>query len=221
MRPRLALALLVGVALVVVAIAASGASPVPYLNRDSGPDDAPQANQAVIQPQIDDVGPSTAGGSLVAVFIVLIAAVLIMMIGMVSALRSAKRRRRGVGPTTDPTDAGGLEASDVLVRGARDALYELQTRKGGPPRDAVVFAWLRLEQAAADSGTGRQPHETPTEFTGALLARHHVDQDATGALRTVYQRARFGVDEVTEQDARTAHDALERIVHDLTPGGVR
>ncbi|MBB5956306.1 hypothetical protein FHS29_002892 [Saccharothrix tamanrassetensis] len=217
MRPRLALALLVGIALVVVALAASGTSPVPYVDRDPG-DDAAPTNLVSSQPrQVDQVGPSAAGGSLVVVLVVLSVLALVVFIGLITALRTPKRRRRGVGMVAEVTEDGGSTAPDVLVRGAREALEELRTRTGGPPRDAVVLAWLRLEQAAADSGAARAPHETPTEFTGALLARHHVDEDATGALRKVYQRARFGVTEVTDEDSRTAQDALERIVRDLAP----
>ncbi|WP_433268355.1 DUF4129 domain-containing protein [Actinosynnema sp. CS-041913] len=217
MRPRLALALLVGIALVVVAMAASGTSPVPYEDRGSGDDAAPTVLMSSSAPKSDDLGPSALGGSLVVVFVVLSALALIIFISLLAGLRAPKRRRRGVGMVTDAPEEGSSAAPEMLVRGAREALAELQARVGGPPRDAVVGAWLRLEQAAADSGAARAPHETPTEFTGALLARHHVDEDATAALRKVYQRARFGVAAVTDEDARIAQDALARIVRDLTP----
>ena len=84
------------------------------------------------------------------------------------------------------------------------------------PSDAVVAAWLRLEQAAADSGAPREDHQTPTEFTGALLVRYEVDPTATSTLRRLYQRARFGpVDQVSDHDAQAAAAALEHIVADL------
>ncbi|MEU6149450.1 DUF4129 domain-containing protein [Actinosynnema sp. NPDC047251] len=215
MNPRLALALLVGAALVVVAIAANGTSPVPYA--DTRPADAEATTLAPARPQSDlnDVAASEAGGSLIAVFLVLTVAALIVVVGLLASVRLSLRRRRGVGQAVETADAGAESAPDILVRGAREALRELRTRTGGPPRDAVVLSWMRLEQAAADSGVARAPHETPTEFTGALLTRHRVDEAAAGRLRTVYQRARFGTAEVTDADARAAEDALERIVHDL------
>ncbi|QTR05331.1 DUF4129 domain-containing protein [Saccharothrix algeriensis] len=217
MRPRLALALLVGIALVVVAVAANGASPVPYESRDPADETTPTAvatTAAVAEPGI---GPSPAGGFLVVLLAVLgVVALVLFATLLVSALRWTRWRPRGVGPVAAAADPGDLTAPGELVRGARQALAGLRDRTGGPPRDAVVLAWLRLEQAAAESGAAREPHETPTEFTGALLARHHVDGAATAGLRQVYQRARFGVAEVTDEDARAAQDALQRIVHDLT-----
>ncbi|MEV0679950.1 DUF4129 domain-containing protein [Actinosynnema sp. NPDC050436] len=215
MKPRLAVALLVGAALVVVAIAASGTSPVPYA--DTGPrgEVAPTLVPSQRQSDLNDIAPSDAGGSLVAVFLVLVVAALVVVVGLLITVRLPRRRRRGVGRAAEAADSGAESAPDLLVRGAREALEELRTRTGGPPRDAVVLSWLRLEQAASETGAARRPAETPTEFTGALLARHRVDEQATGALRAAYQRARFGTAEVTDADARTAEDALERIVRDL------
>ncbi|MEU4745817.1 DUF4129 domain-containing protein, partial [Actinosynnema sp. NPDC023658] len=91
----------------------------------------------------------------------------------------------------------------------------LRGHAGGPPGDAVIAAWLSLERAAEDSGVPRRGHQTATEFTGDLLRRYRVDEGATGTLRRVYQRARFGTAEVTAADARTATEALEHIVRDL------
>ncbi|RKT52532.1 DUF4129 domain-containing protein [Saccharothrix australiensis] len=217
MRPRLALALLAGAALVVVAVAANGASPVPYEARDAADDAPPPAPQATSTPVDTSVDGSAVGGSLVVVLIVLGVMALIVFLGLFTTLRLPKRRRRGAGMAVDAADAEHQAAPAALVLGARRALAGIEARTAGPPRDAVVSAWLTLEEAAADSGAARAPHETPTEFTGALLARHRVDATATAELRSVYQRARFGVADVTDDDARTARDALRRIVHDLAP----
>ncbi|MBW4719160.1 DUF4129 domain-containing protein [Saccharothrix obliqua] len=219
MRPRLALALLVGAAVVVIAIAANGTSPVPYRDREPPTAAVPTMTQSTSKTADLDVPPSAAAGSLVAVLVVLAGAALVVVIGLLLTVRLPRRRRRGRGPVAVTGDEGGPDAPDALVRGAHDALREFRARTGGPPRDAVVAAWLRLERAAADSGAARQPHETPTEFTGALLARYRVDEAAAGVLRTTYQRARFGTADVTDEDARVAGDALEQVVRDL--GAVR
>ncbi|NUT99743.1 MAG: DUF4129 domain-containing protein [Saccharothrix sp.] len=218
MRPRLVLALLVGLALVVVALAARGTSPVPYDTSGSVPDAATVVTKTLVDDAGDAQGGSAVGGSLVVVSVVLVGMVLIALAGLVVSLglpRWRRRRPAAVGVVEQVGDGADGRAPELLVRGAREALDVMSERVGGPPRDAVVGAWLRLEQAAADSGAARLPHETPTEFTGALLARYRVDEDATGALRKVYQRARFGTADVTEDDARTARAALEHIVRDL------
>ncbi|MBP2340800.1 hypothetical protein JOF41_006978 [Saccharothrix coeruleofusca] len=220
MRSRPALALVVGSALVLVALAARGTSPVPYGPRDAAGADAPTWTQPPVRGvESTDVEGSVTGASLVAlvlfVLVLLGAALLWLLVGY---LRDAswRRRRRGAGHVAEESSPDDTPApAEVLVRGARRALADLRAADSGPPGDAVVAAWLTLERAAAASGTPREAHQTPTEFTGGLLTRHRVDPDATGALRRVYQRARFGSGEVTDADARTAADALERIVRDL------
>jgi hypothetical protein len=80
----------------------------------------------------------------------------------------------------------------------------------------VQEAWLALEEAAAECGTARRPDQTPTEFTGAVLAGHDVDPMALATLRGLYQRARFGLPgSVTEADVATAITALDRIATTL------
>ena len=88
-----------------------------------------------------------------------------------------------------------------------------------PPSDAVIAAWSNLEDAAARSGAPKKAHETPTEFTGALLARYEVDTAAAATLRGLYQRARFGAPgRVSAEDAEKAAEALERVVVSLERG---
>lgn len=134
-----------------------------------------------------------------------------------------RRRRLELERASDHGDqavGGDGEMVGNLLRGTRSALRRLQQRVGGPPGDAVQEAWLALEAAAAGCGTARRPDQTPTEFTGAVLAAHDVDPVALATLRGLYQRARFGVpDSVTEADAATAITALGRIADTLA--GVR
>jgi hypothetical protein len=139
-------------------------------------------------------------------------------IALLAGIRLHRRRRTRVDQPTERTDEQGVEATGApaLLRGARSALADLRQRPGGPPADAVQRAWLSLEDAAADQGTRRRPEQTPTEFTGSLLAAHEVDPAALAVLRGRYQRARFGpADAVTRADAEAAIDALARIAVDL------
>ncbi|TDQ04246.1 uncharacterized protein DUF4129 [Labedaea rhizosphaerae] len=109
----------------------------------------------------------------------------------------------------DGTAADGTVLRSAIAAAQRD----LAQRRSGPPSDAVVAAWLRLEQAAAESGRPRAAHQTPTEFTSALLAEHVADDAAVGRLRGLYQRARFGrPGAVTDADADEARSALGAIL---------
>ncbi|NUS63091.1 MAG: hypothetical protein HOQ46_05510, partial [Saccharothrix sp.] len=190
MKPRLALLLAVGSALVLIALAARGTSPVRYGDRPAG-DDVTTTVTLESQPPLDDrVEGSTAAGSLLVFLIILVAAVLIGLVWLMISLGVFRRRRwRGVGAAVDApqVDDGQANAPPILVQRAAEALEELRARADGPPGDAVIAAWLTLERAAEDSGAPRQGHQTATEFTGDLLRRYRVDEDATGTLRRVYQ----------------------------------
>ncbi len=152
-----------------------------------------------------------------------VAAMILLLIAfavLVRRLQQLRRRkpRLGVGVEEVEEQLGALESSVPmrLRRAAEQARADLAARAGGPPGDAVIAAWLRLEEAAAHEGAGREPHQTPTEFTAALLARHTTSEPALDELRALYQRARFGPPgQVGDAEADAAIAALDRILHAL------
>jgi hypothetical protein len=152
-----------------------------------------------------------------------IAAMILLLIAFAAFVRRLQRMRRrplrlGVGVGEAEEEIGVLEPTmrARLRRAAQQARNDLAARPGGLLSDAVVAAWLRLEEAAAHEGAGRAPHQTATEFTTALLSRYAADESALTELRELYQRARFGPPgHVTEADADAAVDALDRILHAL------
>jgi hypothetical protein len=181
------------------------------------------------------VAPPKVGGNLdtvlgVGISTVIVIALVAYLIGVilfVALLATLRRHRRRLDlhrtATPAETDGGADgETARMLLRGTRSALARLRQRAGGPPSDAVQRAWLALEEAAAEGGTGRTPDQTPTEFTGAVLAAHDVDRTAVDTLRGLYQRARFGTpNAITESDAEAAIEALDRIAATLTAVGAR
>lgn len=102
-----------------------------------------------------------------------------------------------------------------VAAAVRAAERELREQADGSPADAIIAAWLALEDAAAGAGVLRAPHQTPTEFTMDVLAASKVDAAALAELRRCYQRARFGTVPATERDVATAMAALRRIEQDL------
>lgn len=79
------------------------------------------------------------------------------------------------------------------------------------PTDAVLAAWVALEQAAERSGVARRPADTPTEFTVRVLTATEADAGAVRALLALYHRARFargGVGPDAVREARRCLDAL-------------
>jgi hypothetical protein len=187
-------------ALLIVVVAAGGTSPVTLVNRL---DDRPPPQDRA--PQLDVPLPTELPGVLAApvtVYLVLLAGlVLFGLIGIVLAFELPRwRRPRGVRGVE--VEAGEVGESAV-VRRVEKALQEFTEHPNRPPRDAVIAAWLALEAAEP-----RQPHQTPTEFTEKLGV------DAV-VLKDLYQRARFGHEDVTAAQAQQAQQELGRIVREL------
>lgn len=140
------------------------------------------------------------------------------LVSLLTMIRRQRRMPTMVSPHSgdEPADSGAYGSVVPLVRAGRQALAGLRAREGGPPSDRVIAAWLSLEHAAMETGTERQPHETPTEFVRAVLAGHDVNPEALDDLRRLYGRARFGREgAMTDADAEAAGDALDRIITDL------
>jgi hypothetical protein len=147
---------------------------------------------------------------------------------LVPELRLRAARRRAV-------LGGHVEALPDPVEELRDGARSAASVLSGPAPDAaaaVIAAWLALESAAAGSGAARGPAQTPTEFTAALLRRHHADESAVATLLGLYHRARFAVRPgLGDQDVAAARQALEVVVGTLgsatagpgpvAPGGPR
>jgi hypothetical protein len=92
--------------------------------------------------------------------------------------------------------------------------------------DAVVAAWVALEDAAAEHGTTRAPAQTATEFTALLLTAQLSTTPGRGGravsadvdtLRRLYQRARFTDRPVGADAVRDARSALSHIARALGP----
>ncbi len=80
------------------------------------------------------------------------------------------------------------------------------------PADAIVRAWLGLQETAQESGIVRQPAETPTEFTSRILSRAFADDRAIGTLLRLYLRTRFGDHSPTTEDVAAVRAALQELV---------
>lgn len=123
--------------------------------------------------------------------------------------REAPRRR--------PAPVGGSSIASaepepelpVLQRGVAAAQWFLAEIER--PVDAVVAAWLALEDAAEASGVRRGPAQTPTEFTVTVLERTSADAAATAELLALYHRARFSRQPLDDDAVTRASDCLGRL----------
>nr|WP_083466868.1 DUF4129 domain-containing protein [Kibdelosporangium sp. MJ126-NF4]CEL19158.1 hypothetical protein [Kibdelosporangium sp. MJ126-NF4]CTQ95041.1 hypothetical protein [Kibdelosporangium sp. MJ126-NF4] len=213
MKVRLPVALAVAAFLLLAVVASKGSSGIPtgIVRPGTGPT-VPIGDGPLIGPPGggDPFVTYSAGAIVVLVFVAALfgLAILVFMLGGIRFHRRRKRMRVQTVVADDVVDGG----EPWLVRAGQRALLEMDRKTGGPPSDAVVAAWIHLERSAAETGLERQPHQTPTEFTAAVLAGQNADEQALSTLRKLYHRARFGQPgSVTDDDARQARRALEQL----------
>ncbi|WP_166983589.1 DUF4129 domain-containing protein [Paramicrobacterium fandaimingii] len=144
----------------------------------------------------------------------LAAAALVITVFLI--VRAVRRRRRAeldtAAVSTLPSaqeDAGDREqtiSAPAVARGIDRALTALDER--GVTHDAIVEAWLGLQQSAEDSGLRLRASETPTEFTVRVLAREQSIVNEVAVLVSLYQGVRFGDQRPTASDIDNARSAL-------------
>jgi hypothetical protein len=152
---------------------------------------------------------------LAAVGITVIALLIWRLLRNNQAIRARQGQRIGDPSLLDETVvAPGAPDSDVIRRGLDAAAERLDGTR--IPRDAIILAWLGLQEAAEDSGMPRRGPETPTEFTTRVFTTlrsdgTEVDVSAAGELLALYLRARFDTHPTTDQDVAAARSAVARL----------
>ena len=110
------------------------------------------------------------------------------------------------------TPTGEL-APDVLLKAARES-EELLER--GTPANAVVAAWVRLEEAASGAGVRADRSRTSAKLARTVLRTFAVDEVALEQLAGLYREARFSSHEIGEDMRDQARVALGQVTRDLT-----
>lgn len=160
-------------------------------------------------------GASGQGRSLTIVLVVIAVAVLVALVVVVARVLRRLVRERRPQPVDDDVTPGRAADVDLgvavpaLAQGVHAARRELA--RDVPAGDAVIAAWVALERSAQRSGVVRDPAQTPTEFTVALLDATRADPAATRGLLDVYLLARFSRHPLTAVDVRAAQGFLARL----------
>jgi hypothetical protein len=150
-------------------------------------------------------------GAIVVALLALVVAFAIWSWWSSRRLPPAPLAQRSAVVATQPTVALEPEPEpEVLLSGIALALNVLDQQR--EPGDAVVRAWLGLEQTAEESGIVRRPSETPTEFTSRILRGAFADDAALRTLLRLYQRSRFGDHPVTSADVTEVRGALQQLL---------
>lgn len=167
---------------------------------------------------LPDPGSDLAEVIIGAVFlIVALAAAILIAFLVVRALMRAWRdrplRRRDDGGADFELPGGEAgehdAAAPAIRRGIEGALRSIEDR--ATPTDAIIAAWVGLEESAADAGLTRGRSETPAEFALRIITRRVGITDAATDLLRLYERVRFGGHRADEADRAAARAALKTI----------
>lgn len=121
------------------------------------------------------------------------------------------RRREGASLATGLGSPAAEEEADTRVvrTGIAAALHDIEGRPD--PGDAIIAAWVGLEQSAAQAGFVRAAAETPAEFTRRIIVRTAGAAAEVDRLLRLYERVRFGGHLADEHDRAQARASLRRI----------
>lgn len=230
---------LAALALVLCAVVAATSErpPWPVLEAPSSPersteqDDATggsegQADRGEERPAPDEDSagggePATAGGLLTLAVVVLASALVVVAALRLRLVRRRSRLTQRAGPRTGarPSVAEADTDEDDPLTTALDA--GVRAVGEGVPRNAIVRAWLRLEDGVVSEHLPPRPADTPTELVTRALTAYRLDAEAIHRLAELYEEARFSVHPVTEAHRREAGRCLHRLLASVGEKAVR
>ena len=146
--------------------------------------------------------------------VLLVAAIVLPLLWML--LKNVISIRSGQLPVERSGTETAAQREDVVA--ALDAGIEELSDADRDPRRAVIACWVRLERAAADAGTPRQPGDTSTDLVLRLLHGHRVDRRVLDEFAEIYREARYATHPVEEHMRIQAQTALRHLRRELTAG---
>ena len=151
--------------------------------------------------------------------LVLIAVLAMIVITLLAILRVAVVRRPRVAPGRRRTVQPAIEEQAIEEPEQLQAVLdsEVANLDEGTPRNAIVAAWIRLEDFAESHGVPRDPADTPAEFVERALATYDLDGAALQRLADLYREARFSTHPLGEAQRAEARACLEHLVVGVSP----
>lgn len=134
--------------------------------------------------------------------------VLLVLVAVARALLQSWRSRQ-------PARAAAAEADvlpEVILAGARQG-EELLAQ--GTPANAVVAAWMALEDSVRAAGVRDDGARTSAELVTGVLRTFRVEREPLDRLAALYREARFSTHPIDEHMRLQAAEALGRVRADL------
>lgn len=138
-------------------------------------------------------------------------AVLVLVVWIAQRVIALGRRERRSEAAADAVP------EELTAQQAATALDEavVQLTRARRPGDAVIAAWLALEQAIAQAGIRRGGSQTTQEFVLAVLGALSLPRTDLEDFARLYGRALFSGAPITEPDRERAIALLTRLSEDL------
>ena len=153
-------------------------------------------------------------GGLFAVLVQIFVVVIILLVILLFVLAARDLIRR-VTPRISGEGEAAFGTPEVPLAVLEGADLGLDALERGAPRNAIVAAWVALEDAAGAAGLPRHPAETSTEYVTRVLRVWDVDPRSLAELAGLYREARFSTHPMTEAHRQRAIAALATIRSDL------
>ncbi len=125
-------------------------------------------------------------------------------------LAVAVRRRLEQGPRSAPDVRRAEELREVVTASLDDL------RREPDPRLAVIAAYRRMETALAEVGLPRRDWEAPREYSGRAHTHLELSGRPLRELTSVFERARFGREVVSEPLREQAIASLSTLHEELS-----
>lgn len=179
------------------------------------PRPAVTAEEVAPQPEVEPEIPEPSDLQLPLTMIVVIVVILLLALAAYLLWRRLSGRRRTldrvarVEVSDDLALPADPDVAPAVRRGIERALDILAEDR--EPADAVVQAWLGLEDAASASGAARLSTETPREYAARVVGRFDADSEAVADLLSLYQDVRFGAHPADAASVDAARRSLLRL----------
>jgi Domain of unknown function (DUF4129) len=162
--------------------------------------------------------PPEVGGERDVVRYLIPSAVALLVLIVVGAVVTARRRRVGVAPIAAPESVGPLmpaTTSDSLVRAAEVGLAEIGDRTR-EPREAIIACYAAMERELAYVPEAvPQDFDTPTEVLARAVENHALHVDNAVELVSLFEEARFSPHVMSEANRESAVSVLQLVLAEL------
>jgi Domain of unknown function (DUF4129) len=140
-----------------------------------------------------------------------VALAVVVLLVLVAATRALLQWWRSRQPGGTPAREADV-LPEVILAGAREG-EELLAH--GTPANAVVAAWVALEDSVRAAGVRDDGSRTSAELVTGVLRTFRVEREPLDRLAALYREARFSTHPIGEEMRAQAVDALGRVRADL------